>query len=155
MEFRTRFPARHRMMLGLLAVAVSVVGLLPVIVGNTGVVGVVATVVIATPFWWLSSFQAVVRLEAEAVVIRYAGIFGRRVPYDQITEVRDSPTRGFIAGWGLVSVPGVIGYLVGGPAVRIDTEPTAVLVSTDQPRRLVEETRQRIAGHQGGHKPEL
>ncbi|NVC25337.1 hypothetical protein E7Z53_18120 [Kocuria salina] len=154
LEFRTRFPARHRVMLRLLAVAVTIVGLVPVIAGNVGMVGVVATAVIAAPFWWLAFFQTVVDLEAEAVAIRYGGIFGRRVPYDQILEVRESPTRGFIAGWSSVSISGITGYLVGGPTVRIDTKPTAVLVSTDQPRRLVEEIRQRIAGYSGGREPE-
>ena len=64
-------------MLRLLAVAVTIVGLVPVIAGNVGMVGVVATAVIAAPFWWLAFFQTVVDLEAEAVAIRYGGVISR------------------------------------------------------------------------------
>lgn len=115
----------------------------------------VATAVMASAFWWLSSFPAVVGLEAESVAIRYGRDLrpaGSLHPDDRGAGKLD-PGALSPGGRG-VSVPGGTGCLVGGPAARRGATPKAVLVFTDPPHRLVE-VQQRIVGHREDDAPQL
>lgn len=137
-EFRARMPRRYR--IGLLAIgAVAVAAaLLPLALGDPGLLGIGIAVLTAALFVLCARMQAVVRLETEELRIRVAGVFSTSVPYRSISETAPEPDTGYLQGMGLRKLGNrTTGYLVGGPAVRIRTGDSALLVSTDCPRELL------------------
>lgn len=80
--------------------------------------------------------SVVLRLEDHAVDIRQ-GWHKQQIPYEQITAVAVGPDT---AWWQIDRRrlgDGVTGYLMGGTSVRISTGPTSVVVSAEEPYRVV------------------
>lgn len=100
---------------------------------------VLIAVLLTAVFLAVVLMQASVRLEPSEVSIRVAGIFTTAIPYHSIDDVTPWKPTGIAAGMGLRVLPhGTTGYLVGGPSVRIKTGNTAVVVSSNTPKRLAE-----------------
>lgn len=136
-EFRARMPRRYR--IGLLAIgAVAVAAtLLPLAFGDLGLVGVGVAVLTAVVFLLCTRMQTVVHLETEELRIRVAGMFTTSVPYRSISGTSPDGDTGFVQGMGLRTLGNrTTGDLVGGPALRIRTGGSALLVSADSPEEL-------------------
>ena len=101
-------------------------------------ISLVPVILVVALFWVVLRMQTVVRLGADEVRIRVAGVFSTTIPYRQITGVAPDRTTGLREGMGLRLLSNrTTGYLVGGPSVRINTSSgTAVLVSSNMPQDL-------------------
>jgi len=139
MEFRAGMPGRYRVFLYSLGAAIAGSGLLiPLLAGRVNTAAAVLGVLAAAFIIVAARMQTVVHLGADSVRIRTAGIFSTTIPYEQITDVAIAPPTGLAAGMGLRIFPGrTTGYLVGGPAIRITTGRSSVLVSADAPACLL------------------
>ncbi len=135
--FRTRMPARYSIGLLLLGAVVTVmVPLALVSEGSTGAAAV--AVLLAVLFLGIALMRVTVRVGAGEVSIILAGIIRTAIPYHRIDAVSVAVPTGIAAGMGLRILPNsTTGYLVGGPAVRVTTGSTAVVVSAGRPEELV------------------
>jgi hypothetical protein len=119
--------------LGFVAVGGSVVAAL-----EGGAAALVTGAAIAAIFVPVLLMSAKVSVRGQAIGIRVAGVFATEIPYREITAVTAGPVTGLREGMGLRILPDGTGYLVGGPSVRIETGKTAVLVSCNEPDRLLD-----------------
>lgn len=145
LTFRTLMPGRYRAGVLILGLVTTSAVLVPLSFELPSVISPVLAILLAVFFTAVSLMRAVVRLGLQEVHIRVAGIFTTTIPYDQITGVVPDQATGVREGMGLRILPNkTVGYLVGGPSVRINTGGgSAVLVSSNTPSKLSEAIRRR------------
>lgn len=136
-SFRTMMPRRYRTSLALLGL-VTTAGLLAA--GFDGHPALLfAAAAVAALFAAITMMTARLQLREHVVRISVAGLFSTEVRYRDITDVSVGPVTGLLRGMGLRILPRQgIGYLVGGPTVRIRTGNSILLVSCTRPEEFIE-----------------
>ncbi|MFB9654924.1 hypothetical protein [Pseudarthrobacter oxydans] len=135
--FRTLMPARFRVLLALVGLAV--VSVLLITTPWPGLAVVMAGVLAAAMMMTVR-----IRLEDTCVSIRVAGVFGTTIAYNEISVVSLGPTTGIIEGMGLRLLPGEgLGYLVGGPSICIRSGKSTIIASSAAPEEVIARIRER------------
>ncbi|MCC9146251.1 MULTISPECIES: hypothetical protein [unclassified Arthrobacter] len=133
--FRTVMPVRYRLIVGLLGFAATGGTVLATL--GAGPAPFVVGLLMALAFSAVVMMTARVGVGPGSVQIRVAAVFATEIPYREIRGVSAGPVTGLREGMGLRILPGATGYLVGGPSIRIECGPIAVLVSCREPERLL------------------
>lgn len=137
--FHARMPLKYRIGFLVLGAASTISVTAGMMAGGLNGIGLILGALMALLFVATVMMQAVVRLDAGELSISVARIFRTSIPYHRIDGVQPAKATGLGSGMGLRIMPNsTTGYLVGGPAVRISTGSTSVLVSTDAPTELTE-----------------
>lgn len=128
-------PARYRVLLALVGLAVVSVLLITTPWPGLVMAGVFAAAMMMT---------VRIRLEDTCVSIRVAGVFGTAIPYKEISVVSLGPTTGIIEGMGLRLLQGLgPAYLVGGPSICIRSGNSTIIASSAAPEELIARIRER------------
>ena len=87
---------------------------------------------------FIAFMTVTVKVDEQNVVIVFCDIFKRTLPRAEIATVTTDKTAG-LSGYGFRYMgPGMVGYLVGGPEINIETKARkTVIASTDNPRKLI------------------
>ena len=128
-------PTRYRLILGALGVA-AVAG--PVAAARAADLwALLVGVLLAVVFSAVLLMTARIQVDSQGLRIRVAGVMGTYIHYREMTAISAGPVTGLRYGMGLRILPDGIGYLVGGPSVRIRCRSGDVLVSCNSPDRLL------------------
>ena len=135
LAFRTRMPARYRLILSVLGLAV--LAGTAAASAEAGPGALVTGLFVGAVMVPIVMMTARIRVGPQSLHIRVAGIISTEIPYREISSVSAGPVTGLREGMGLRILPGGTGYLVGGPSVRVQCRFTDVLVSCRDPDQLL------------------
>ena len=144
LTFRTPIPARYRWVLGVLG-ALAVAGTVAA-AREAGPAALLTGVFTAVLFAAVLMMTARIQVGGQGLRIRVAGVFTTEILYREMTAVSAGPVTGLRYGMGLRILPEGTGYLVGGPSVRIGCRNSEVLVSCQEPERLIAAVAPRLPG---------
>lgn len=86
---------------------------------------------------WVLSMRVTLSVTEHAVSVTVAGIFNERIPLTAIDGVEPGPNTGIKEGAGARFIGNDMGYIVGGPTVRIQRSQQSVLVSVNSPADVI------------------